>query len=85
MLCSIEIRKLNIIQREGLLTAKVHDLFAAFTNLRHLYFLPELIMLLLVLSHFSQAEKHPQLIDRLGLLLFEVNVFEVPALIFSNY
>ena len=84
MLCPIKIRDLNIIHREGLLTTELHDLFAAFTNLRHLHFMPELIMLL-VLPYFSQSEKHPKLIDRLRLLLFQVYVFEVAALVFSYY
>ena len=64
--------------------AELHDFFTAFTNLRQLHLLPELIMLL-VLSYFSQPEKHSQLIDSLWLLLFEMNVFEVSALVFSYY
>lgn len=84
VLSPIKIRKLDIIHWKGLLAAELQNLFAAFTNLRHLHFLPELIMLL-VLPYFSQSEKHPQLIDRLRLLLFEVYVFEVAALVFSYY
>ncbi len=84
VLCPIEIWKLNFIHWKGLLATELHYLFAAFTNLRHLHFVPELIILL-VLPYFSQSKKHPQLIDRLWLLLFEVNVFEVAALVFSYY